>query len=121
MADFLQEHQVVRISLVFSVIHKNFSIVSKINAGDSWTFHWQVADNAFHWKYWKLEIKIWECKYCKDFKEITILFNSNCKGITKDINKIGHSDDSENYQLLLELQDAEILLNLWLAKQSRNI
>ena len=80
-----------------------------------------MQKTAFDRNYWKLEIKIRECKYCKDFKEITILFNSNCKGITKDINKIGHSDDSENYQLLLELQDAEILLNLWLAKQSRNI
>ena len=57
--------------------------------------------------HWKLETEIRECKYCKDFKESTILFNSNGKGIIKDIDKIGQSDGSENYQLLLELQDPD--------------
>ena len=57
--------------------------------------------------HWNLETEIHECKYSKNCKEISILFNSNGKGTTKNINKLWQSDGSENYQLLLELQDPE--------------
>ena len=35
---------------------------------------------------WRIEIR--ECKYSKNFKDVTFLFNGNGNGISKNINKV---------------------------------